>query len=352
MVWKVQPIRQPAVASPNETATVFGEEMPLSVEALMLGIAEKLGLPGFGPGGLGDEGDFKRPEDLYLKMVANVAFGHKADGSEAVADADDAEADLFTKSRAHLPATVFDAEKWQAAVQPELWRKVVYVLNRGGRFAAYNKAYEGDLLKNQYAKQINLYQEKTYSTKSAMTGEHYKGYPNYTPAPLDVLDRPVEDDGFDLRLITAREITHTKSRTIVDYWLLGINPEGVFVIRVDAERLGLDDGDEVKVVSATNPDGEWDLKNGDRKPMVGKIKVIEGIRPGVISYSLGMGHWAYGSRDVVIDGETIKGDERRAKGIHANAALRTDPKIPNTCLTDPVGASAVFYDTDVNLVKV
>jgi len=116
--------------------------------------------------------------------------------------------------------------------------------------------------------------------------------------------------------------------------------------------LGLRDGDKVKVVSATNPDGEWDLKNGDRKPMVGKIKVIEGIRPGVISYSLGMGHWAYGSRDMVIDGKTIKGDERRGKGIHANAALRTDPKVPNTCLTDPVGASAVFYDTKVNLIKI
>jgi len=108
----------------------------------------------------------------------------------------------------------------------------------------------------------------------------------------------------------------------------------------------------VKVVSATNPDGEWDLKEGGRKPMVGKVKVIEGIRPGVVSYSLGMGHWAYGSRDVAIDGETIKGDERRGKGIHANAALRTDPKITNTCLTDPIGGSAVFYDTDVRLEKV
>jgi len=353
VVWKVQPIRQPAVASPNETATVFGEEMPLSVEALMLGIAEKLGLHGFGPGGLGDGGDFNRPEDLYLKLVANIAFGHTADGSEAVADADDAEVALFQESRRHLPPSVFDAEKWQAAVKPELWRKVVYVLNRGGRFAAYDKAYDGDLLKNQYAKQINLYQEKTYSTKNALSGEHYKGYPNYTAAPTDQAGEPVEDAGFDLRLITAREITHTKSRTVVDYWLLGINPEGVFVInRQDAERLELGDGDRVKVVSATNPDGEWDLKEGGRKPMVGKIKVIEGIRPGVISYSLGMGHWAYGSRDVVIDGETIKGDERRGKGIHANAALRTDPKVTNTCLTDPVGGSAVFYDTDVKLVKV
>ena len=354
VVWKAQPIRQPAIASPNETVTVFGEEMPLSVEALMLGIAEKLGLPGFGPGGLGDAGDFKRPEDLYLKMAANVAFGHKEDGSDAVPDADDREVELFLNSRRHLSApSMFDAAKWQAAVAPDLWRKVVHVLNRGGRFAAYEKAYEGDLLKNQYGLQINLYQEKTYSAKSAITGKHYKGYPNYTPAPLDLADEPVEDSEFDLVLLTHREITHCKSRTIADYWLLGISPEGAFVInRQDAERLGLRDGDKVKVVSATNPDGEWDLKNGDRKPMVGKIKVIEGIRPGVISYSLGMGHWAYGSRDMVIDGETIKGDERRGKGIHANAALRTDPKVPNTCLTDPVGASAVFYDTKVNLIKI
>jgi anaerobic selenocysteine-containing dehydrogenase len=352
VVWKVQPIRQPAAVPPNETVTVFGEEMPLSLEALILGISEKLGLPGFGPGAFGDYGDFNRPEDLYIKEAANVAFGHKADGSEALPDADDQEMELFVTSRRHLPPSVFDLQKWQAAVKPELWRKVVYLLNRGGRFDDYEQAYDGEKLKNQYGVQINMYQEKTASTVDAMTGEHFRGIPNYTPAPLDVLNRPVEDAGFDLHLITNREITHTKSRTIVDYWLLGINPEGVFVInRLDAERLGLDNGDEVKVVSASNPDGVWDLGNGDRKPMVGKIRVIEGIRPGVVSYSLGMGHWAYGSRDVVIDGETIKGDERRAKGIHANAALRTDPELGNTCLVDKVGGSAVFYDTRVRLVR-
>ncbi|MCM8771030.1 MAG: molybdopterin-dependent oxidoreductase, partial [Candidatus Omnitrophica bacterium] len=77
---KVQPIRQPVVAPLTETVKVFGEEMPLSLETLLLGIAEKLGLSGFGKDGLGKGMDFKRPEDFYLKMVANVAFGEKADG--------------------------------------------------------------------------------------------------------------------------------------------------------------------------------------------------------------------------------------------------------------------------------
>ena len=72
----------------------------------------------------------------------------------------------------------------------------------------------------------------------------------------------------------------------------------------------------------------------------------------MIRASLGTGHWAYGAHDVIIDGERIKGDERRARGAHANAALRTDPKIANTCLSDTVGGSAVFYDTKVKLVKV
>jgi hypothetical protein len=84
----------------------------------------------------------------------------------------------------------------------------------------------------------------------------------------------------------------------------------------------------------------------------GEVQVIEGLRPGVITFSLGFGHWAYGSQDVVIDGQVIKGDSRRFGGIHANAAMRTDTHNPNTSLRDLVGGSVVFYDSRVKLVKV
>lgn len=83
---------------------------------------------------------------------------------------------------------------------------------------------------------------------------------------------------------------------------------------------------------------------------MGRIRTTEGIAPGVISLSLGFGHWAYGGVDFDVDGVTIRGDARRIKGIHANAAMRTDPHDPNTTLIDPVGGSAVFYDTMVRLV--
>jgi hypothetical protein len=54
---------------------------------------------------------------------------------------------------------------------------------------------------------------------------------------------------------------------------------------------------------------------------------------------------------VVVDGKTIKVDPRRTAGVHLNAAMRVDPYLKNTCLVDPVGASAVFYDTRVKVTK-
>ena len=348
---KVQPIRQPVIAPLVETVKVFGQEMPLSLEALLMGLAEKLDLPGFGKNGLGEGKDLLRPEDFYLKMVANVAFGDKE--GDAVPDADDAELQLFQESRRHLPKTVFDPDYWRSQVGEEWWRKVVYVLNRGGRFADYEKGYDGEQLKNKYGTLINLYQEKTALIKNSMTGKPLLGYPVYIPAPADVLGQPIQDEGYDLRLITHREMAQTKSRTSGNYWLLSLLPENAVQInKRDADRLGLAPGDTVRILSPTNPDGTWDLKNGVKVPLAGKVQIMQGIRPGVVSFSLGHGHWSYGGRDVVVDGQTIKGDLRRIRGFHANAAMRVDPHLKNTTLSDVYGGSAVFYDSQVKLVKV
>jgi len=348
---KIQPVRQPVIAPIPEAAKVFGEEMPISLEALLLAIAERLGLPGFGKDGFGPGQPFTRPEDFYLRMVANVAAGDRA--GDEVPDASDEEVKLFLASRRHLPKTVFDAARWEQIVGTGLWRKVIYVLNRGGRFQDADKAYDGDKAANKYGTLINLYQEKTAKTKNAMTGKPFPGLATYIPAPQDSLGRPIEDRGYDLRLITFREISHTKSRTAADYWLLHLLPENsVIMNEVDAKRLGLKDGQTVKLTSASNPEGVWDLKNGQKRPIAGKLRVIQGIRPGVVAFSLGHGHWAYGSADVRVDGKVVKGDPRRGKGLHANAALRVDPVLGNTCLSDLTGGSAVFYDTQVKVVKV
>ncbi len=347
---KVQPVRQPVIAPIPETVTVFGEEMPCSYEALIMAIAERLGVKGFGRDGFGPGQDFTKPDDFYIRMVANVA----TDGG-AVPDADDAEVRLFLESRKHLPKSVFDPERWEKTAGAN-WRKVVYVLNRGGRFQDYKDMYKGDHAANQYKKAINLYQEKTAGTKSAFTGKSNPGYATYLPISTTLGKSPQEsglEDGYDLHLITQRDILQCKSRTIVDYWLLAIRPENEMIIHTsDAKRIGVKSGDVVKVVSATNPEGLWDLRNGTKKPMQGKVKVTETIKPGVVTFTLGHGHWATGAADVTIDGAVVKGDPRRATGIHANAAMWVDPHLKNTCMLDPVGGSVSFYDTKVKLIKV
>lgn len=360
MPWKVMPVRNPAVAPLVEEVTVFGQKMPLSLEALLMGLAERLGLPGVGPAGLGEAGDFTHPDHFYLKMVANLAAGDKPadparnDPGEAAPDANDEEVRIFSEARRFLPGTVFDGRRWRDAVGDNWWRKVIYVLNRGGRFQPYQQAVVGDQLANKYGRQINLYQEKTASVKNALTGNHYAGLPVYLPAPVDMSGQPLPNlPEYDLRLITHREVMHTKARTITNYWLLALLPENsVQMNRRDADRLGLKSGDVVRIFSPANPAGEWDFGPPlGKRPLAGVVKVIEGLRPGVISFSLGHGHWASGSSDITVDGTLIAGDPRRRKGIHANAAMATDPLFPNMCLTDPVGASAVFYDTQVKVVK-
>jgi anaerobic selenocysteine-containing dehydrogenase len=86
--------------------------------------------------------------------------------------------------------------------------------------------------------------------------------------------------------------------------------------------------------------------------MVAKAKRIEGMRPGVAAVSWHFGHWAYGASDVEIDGKTVKGDDRRGKGVCPNAANDLDEGMKTTCLTDPIGGSSSHFDTKVNLIKV
>jgi tetrathionate reductase subunit A len=351
---KVQPVRQPVIAPIPEECNVFGQRYPISLEALVMGLAEQLDLPGFGKGAFGPGLHLEHPDDLYLRQVANLAFGEKPDGSDAVADADDRELELFHNARGHLPASVFDPDRWEHTVGPDLWRKVVYVLNRGGRFEDHANAYEGERVAHPYGKLLNLYQEKTAKTIHAGTGEHYPGFATYVPV-RDYLG--VEPDayrkGHDLALITHRVISQTKSRTVADPWLSALMPEnGILMNARDVDRLGLRDGQEVRVVSATNPEGEWDRGAGNIEQMVGKVIATQGMRPGVVSFALGFGHWATGANDVTIDGVVIKGEERRRKGVHANASMWTDPTVRNTCLFDPIGGSVSFYDTQVRLEPV
>lgn len=366
ITFKVQGVRNPVIAPLTGTVKVYGQEMAMQFESLLLGLAEKLELPNFGPNGLGEGVDYNHPDDLYLRMVMNLAYGEKKELEDAVPEATPEEIDLFIKSRSHLPKAVFDPERWQE-ITGELWSRVVTVMARGGRFQAYEKGYPGDGVRTgsfdepyviptgtKYGKLINMYLEKNTGVKHAGTGKSLSPVPTFVEPYMGFDGNVIDDgkDGYDLKLITYREIAQTKSRTQGNYWLKAILPENFLLMNsIDAEKRGLKSGDSIHISSASNPNGEWDFGNGQKRDIVGKVKVVEGMRPGVIAFALGFGHWAYGSQDMTIDGTTIAGDERRFEGFHANAAMRTDPIVTNTCLFDPVGGSAVFYDTLVKVEK-
>ena len=123
-----------------------------------------------------------------------------------------------------------------------------------------------------------------------------------------------------------------------------IQPENFVEINAsDARQLGIRDGEKVRLVSATNPDGA-----------VGKAKVTEGLRPGVIAVSHHFGHWELASRPYTVDGVTQGHDPGRGTGLTVNPIMRLDQfkgRVANTSLQDKVGGSVSFYDTRVKLVK-
>jgi len=342
---KISKTRQPIVEPMTDTTTVFGQKIHLSMEAVAYAIAERLNLAGFGKDGFGAGMDNLREDDFFMKLIENIAM--EGDGVPA---ADAEELKIFAAARKHLSSAAFDIERAKSHTQK--WAQIVYVLNRGGRFEFLPKAYKGDKVAHQFKKKISLYVPKVATTKDSMTGKRFLGYPVYTVAS-DMFDRPFDFKGADLDLITFKEITGGQSRTIGNYWSneLHMPENGIMIHTSDASRLGLSDGDTGKIVSAFNPDGEWDLNNGKKVAMAGKVVVTETIRPGTVAVSWHYGHWAYGASDISVDGEIIKGEAKRAKGLCSNAANAVDPVLKNMCATDKIGGSASFYDTKVTVVK-
>jgi len=349
---KFSKMRQPAGPPKTEIVTVDGEEMPLSMEAFLIAAGKKLGLAGFGKDGLGEGWNFDRPEQYYLAMAANLAFGDKEDGSETLPAADDEEMRIFREARRHLPKAVYNEEVWKAAVPAELWPSVVYLLNRGVRTEAAPKAVSGDKVGHTAKLVWHFFVDRVGKAKNSMTGERFSPLPLVEPVK-DAAGNEIKDDGYEMTLITYKEVTGGQSRTISSAWLHGaILPENfVLMNAADARRLGLQDDDYVRVLSASNSDGRVQVSDTQTYNVVGKVRVTEGMRPGVVAASWSYGHWAYGSNDVEVDGQMIKGEARRARGIVPNPAMRIDPVLGDVCLTDPIGGSASFFDTKVKVEK-
>lgn len=274
-----------------------------SIENMMIDIAKLMNLPGFGDNGFGAGMPLNKEEDWYNKMVANLASQYG---------------------------------KIPGATEQE---QIKYILDRGGVFDA-SGGYDGLMMKNKVGNLCNIYAEKVATTKDAMTGKNFDGLPLYLPV-MNAKDQAIKDDGYPFIATTYKPAFHSHSRTVSAPWLMEILPENFIEMNnEDGQKLGLKDGDMVKVSGPTNKEG-----------VLGKLRLRPGIRPGVVSACVGYGHWHYGSADTIIDGKTVTGDKSRGKGVNINYSMRLDDSIGNVCLQDKIGGSCSFYDSRVKIEK-
>jgi len=352
MLAQVSPIRQPVVGPLVETTQVDGVEMPINMEAFLIAAAKLLELPGFGKDALGPGMHFNHQDDWFLKCVANIAMGDRK--GDWVPAADAKELELFRRARRHLPKSVFDEERWKNAAGADHWPHVVYVLNRGGRCEDSDKMYKGRTQSHPWHGIFQVFVEKVAQGRNSLSGKHFDGLPVIEGITFANGQPVAPRSDYPFHLITYKEIFGTQTRTTPsNLWLNELLPENaVLMNRLDAEKLGLRTGDRVRLASPTNPDGTYDLGNGEIRRVEGKVRVLEGIRPGVVAVSWHFGHWASGSRDMVVDRKVVKGNPTRSRGLTPNPVMLEDAVIRNVCVTDPIGGSSGNGDTPVRITRI
>ena len=275
------------------------------VEDFLIQVGKRMDLPGYGDNGFGKGDPLNTAADWYNKCFVNIAS--EGDGVAG-----------FTEEE-----------------------RLQYVLARGGRFEDYEKAYSGKYTTHGYKKQVFIYSEKLAKQKDSMTGKPYDGLPLYQPL-MDCMGNEVKDAGYDFHLNTYKQVYHCQSRTAHNEWLMEILPENpIEISAADGKRLGIRNGDMMKVTSPTNAEG-----------VIGRAQLREGLRPGVINISHHYGHWEYGSKPHKENGADTGSASYIGKGVSGNPVMRLDPYLNDVTLQDPIGGSSSFYDTKVKLVKV
>ena len=374
-------------------------------------------MPGVGDDAIvdkdGETWPLDEPEDFYLKMVANLAFQTKTldpdldaiDASKAlppgldrdsfpyedgpVPDADDGELQAFREAHENGLGEFFDYEAWKGAVKPEEWRKVVTVLNRGGRFEEpipnYEQAFEEHGFDYDYAERFDpsnayvgdktryrLDGEVTFFNEIMPVGKDaYDGTP-FDPLPKvedvthfngDVLTPVVSDEEPDrpLHLINWKPRTQGMTRTQNSPWLRETRPENpVWMNPADAEERGIENGDPIEI-------------DAGRTSVEGMAMVTNGIRPGVVGTMWGWGRDGDGSVERTIDDTTTDAvDETyghvpyefdtpmaeeagyakgRGAGFAVNHLAPLDTTTQDVGPSDPVGGAQSQYDTHVEITR-
>ena len=341
---KFTAVRTPAISPlTGETA----DHRPYCLETLLIDLAVACGLPGFGAeaisAGDGTSYILNRGEDYYLRGIANLA---------AAAKITEASVEEVTFVENNYPVAAF-----RRLLQPSQWRKVCYILARGGVFNhRYGDGFEADKHR-QGIKKVAVYNEDLATLRHFRSGEYFPGTATYTP-PTDGDGNLLShaDQDFPYLLVTHKMNLHAQSRTTWHRWSMEVFPENFIVLhRLDAQREGIRDGDTVRLVSRSNPQG-----------VTGRVKITALVKPGCVAVSFHYGHSQLGASSLPIKGaETLflggkevadhsglLGNPALGSGIQANDLGRLDETLGNLPLVDVLAGIPDFSSTRIRLEKV
>ncbi|MGN6662506.1 MAG: molybdopterin dinucleotide binding domain-containing protein, partial [Achromobacter mucicolens] len=302
VVAKASTVRWPAV-QPRVSRTATNE--PVCLETFLIACAKRLAMPGFGEGAMSDKEGAKyaldTPEDFFLRGMANIAFA----AGRPVPPASDDDMALTGVDRYR--------DLLQAKLKPAEWRQVAMLMSRGGRFDRMDDAWmqEGGQTRRTrvaHAKPLHVWSEELAGFRHAMTGERYSGCPTWYPTRLA--------DGRDMRdayprqewpfLLSSFKSNLMSSLSIGVNRLRQVHPHNpVSINRQDGERLGIRNGDTVRIVT---PGGS----------VTGPALLRDGVQPGAVGIEHGYGHTELGARVHVVDGKPMPHDPALAAGVNLN----------------------------------
>jgi len=317
------------------------------METFLIDIARHLKLPGYGekaiPGKDGKYYPLVKPEDYYLRGIANLAFNSKVKG------ATEEELEYIDKN--------YPIAKHKDILPEKEWKTVCNILTRGGVFKSNRNVFDenGNFIFG--IPRVCIWNEKLGTSINSLTGEKFYGTIKHNPS-TNYFGSLIEeiDKNFPFTIITYKSALHTQSRTIAYRQSLVYEPD--FSLKInpsDANKLGIKDGDRVKINSNSNYEG-----------VITTIKVTDLIRPGTVAYSHHFGHWQHGVSSLfIVDGEKvfmgnkniinndrIITDNKRSVGITPNLLTRLDEQLFNLPLVDPLGGIPDYSSTKINIEKI
>lgn len=304
---KMTAVRYPIIEP--MTPKVGSSNQPISMETYLIEVAKKVGMPGFGDNAIKDTSGKLWPlntrEDYFIKAIANMAF----DG-DAVSDINQ-EDDKITG----LDSIPSD---WEAAIKPDEWFAVKNVIAKGGRFEADTNYHDGNFMKYGGPIKVCLYSENLANSRNSITGEYNEGMPSWVPEKLadgTLVDKAYPSEEYPFRICSSKAKLRGVSMLNNCPTLQVLSDTNYIEINeLDAKELGLSDGQEVMLETASNK-------------AKGTLKVRQGVSRGSLGVSFGYGKWEYGGKDTTIDGKVVKGEGIRTTGIASNPLAAIDGSV-------------------------